>query len=161
MSSTVPASGRSKPAITRSVVVLPEPDGPNIVKNSPTRISRSRSSIATTSPNARRTPRSVTAGSAAKCFVEDRKALLELLVGRRERRQQANDVAVQAAGQEDQAPLARGRRDGARRVAVLLDELEREHRSEPPHLADDARMLGGDCVEAVAQQARDLLGALA
>ncbi len=34
-SSTVPASGRSKPAISRSVVVLPEPEGPSSVKNSP------------------------------------------------------------------------------------------------------------------------------
>ena len=33
----VPASGCSKPAIMRSVVVLPEPDGPSIVKNSPRR----------------------------------------------------------------------------------------------------------------------------
>ena len=34
-SSTLPASGCSKPAISRSVVVLPEPDGPSSVKNSP------------------------------------------------------------------------------------------------------------------------------
>ena len=32
-----PVVGRSKPAIRRSVVVLPEPDGPSIVKNSPAR----------------------------------------------------------------------------------------------------------------------------
>ena len=31
----MPPSGCSKPAISRSVVVLPEPDGPSIVKNSP------------------------------------------------------------------------------------------------------------------------------
>ena len=49
-SSIVPASGRSKPAIIRSVVVLPEPDGPSIVKNSPRAISRSTPSTATTSP---------------------------------------------------------------------------------------------------------------
>ena len=36
-SSTRPASGSSKPAISRSVVVLPEPDGPSSVKNSPAR----------------------------------------------------------------------------------------------------------------------------
>ena len=30
-----PLVGRSKPAIMRSVVVLPQPDGPTIVKNSP------------------------------------------------------------------------------------------------------------------------------
>ncbi len=34
-SSIVPSSGASNPAIIRSVVVLPEPDGPSIVKNSP------------------------------------------------------------------------------------------------------------------------------
>ena len=37
----MPASGSSKPAIIRSVVVFPEPDGPSIVKNSPFAISRS------------------------------------------------------------------------------------------------------------------------
>ena len=46
----IPASGRSKPAIRRSVVVLPEPDGPSMVKNSPRRTSRSTESTATTSP---------------------------------------------------------------------------------------------------------------
>jgi hypothetical protein len=34
-SSIEPPSGRSKPAIMRSSVVFPEPDGPSIVKNSP------------------------------------------------------------------------------------------------------------------------------
>ena len=32
-----PSSGRSKPAIIRSVVVLPQPEGPSTVKNSPGR----------------------------------------------------------------------------------------------------------------------------
>ena len=36
-SSTVPSLGSSKPAIMRSVVVLPQPDGPSIVKNWPLR----------------------------------------------------------------------------------------------------------------------------
>ena len=36
-SRTRPAVGSSKPAIIRSVVVLPEPDGPSIEKNSPSR----------------------------------------------------------------------------------------------------------------------------
>ena len=36
-----PSVGSSKPAIIRSVVVLPEPDGPSIEKNSPSRTSRS------------------------------------------------------------------------------------------------------------------------
>ena len=47
---TRPAVGSSKPAIIRSTVVLPEPDGPSIEKNSPSRISRSRPSTAVTDP---------------------------------------------------------------------------------------------------------------
>ena len=47
-----PAGGRQSrsPAIIRRVVVLPEPDGPSIEKNSPSRTSRSMPSTATTSP---------------------------------------------------------------------------------------------------------------
>ena len=41
-----PAVGSSNPAIIRSVVVLPEPDGPSIEKNSPSRTSRSTPSTA-------------------------------------------------------------------------------------------------------------------
>ena len=37
-----PAVGSSNPAIMRSVVVLPQPDGPMIEKNSPRSICRSR-----------------------------------------------------------------------------------------------------------------------
>src|SRR5204862_1165499 len=48
----------------RRVVVLPEPDGPRSVKNSPARISRSTPSTATTSPYDLRTPTSRTAGAA-------------------------------------------------------------------------------------------------
>src|ERR1700761_1729039 len=49
-SSIVPAVGSSKPAIIRSVVVLPEPEGPSMVKNSPARISRTIPATAVTSP---------------------------------------------------------------------------------------------------------------
>ena len=49
-SSIVPAVGSSNPAIIRSVVVLPEPEGPSMVKNSPRQISRSTPSTAVTSP---------------------------------------------------------------------------------------------------------------
>ena len=45
-----PLVGRSKPAIMRSVVVLPQPDGPTIVKNSPGGMCRSMLSTAVTSP---------------------------------------------------------------------------------------------------------------
>src|SRR5712692_8974425 len=45
-----PASGCSNPARRRSVVVLPEPLGPRIAKNSPLRMVRERRSTATVSP---------------------------------------------------------------------------------------------------------------
>jgi hypothetical protein len=35
--SIMPSVGRMKPAIMRSVVVLPQPDGPSSVRNSPAR----------------------------------------------------------------------------------------------------------------------------
>ena len=60
-SSTEPESGRSKPAIMRSTVVLPEPDGPSSEKNSPSSITRSMSATATTGPNVLRTCCSSTA----------------------------------------------------------------------------------------------------
>src|SRR2546423_9678729 len=59
-----PSSGRSKPAIRRSVVVLPEPDGPSSVKNSPAATSRSTSSTATTEPNDLRSDASRTSAGA-------------------------------------------------------------------------------------------------
>src|SRR5581483_4226979 len=81
---TRPASGRSKPAISRSVVVLPEPEGPSIVKNSPCAISRSTCAIATTSPYvlrraAQRTSggRSVRSGAFASAGSGDDKRLLQ------------------------------------------------------------------------------------
>ena len=43
-----PLVGSSKPAIMRSVVVLPQPDGPSIEKNSPSWISNETASTATT-----------------------------------------------------------------------------------------------------------------
>ena len=42
-----PLVGRSNPAIIRSVVVFPQPDGPSSVKNSPGGISRSMPATAT------------------------------------------------------------------------------------------------------------------
>jgi len=50
---TVPAVGRSKPAIVRRVVVFPQPEGPTSVTNSPRSISRSTSSTASTPPGYR------------------------------------------------------------------------------------------------------------
>ena len=50
---TRPEVGRSKPATSRSAVVLPQPDGPSSETNSPVAISRSMPARATTSPNRR------------------------------------------------------------------------------------------------------------
>src|SRR5512145_3056961 len=52
-----PALGLSMPASMRSTVVLPLPDGPTMVKNSPSRMSRSTASTAATSPNRFVSPR--------------------------------------------------------------------------------------------------------
>jgi hypothetical protein len=46
----LPSEGASNPAIIRRHVVLPEPDGPRIEKNSPWPISRSTPSTAWTWP---------------------------------------------------------------------------------------------------------------
>src|SRR5919108_4543467 len=55
-STMLPASGRSKPATIRSVVVLPHPLGPSSEKNSPSAISSDTSSTALTPPNRLLTP---------------------------------------------------------------------------------------------------------
>src|SRR4051794_39084942 len=52
-----PRVGSSKPAIIRSTVVLPDPDGPSNEKNSPGAMSRSMPATASTSPNVFRKPR--------------------------------------------------------------------------------------------------------
>src|SRR5215475_1939715 len=51
-----PASSSQNPAIMRSKVVLPQPDGPSSVKNSPSPTSRSMPSTARTVPKLRETP---------------------------------------------------------------------------------------------------------
>src|SRR5262249_24038757 len=48
---TRPESGNSKPAIMRSEVVLPQPEGPSREKNSPAAMSSVTSSTATTRPS--------------------------------------------------------------------------------------------------------------
>ena len=52
----VPASGRSRPATRRSVVVLPAPVGPSSTMNSPSAMSSDRSRTARTSPKRLVTP---------------------------------------------------------------------------------------------------------
>ena len=55
-----PAVGYSSPASMRSVVVLPQPEGPSRLTNSPDAIARSRPGTATAAPNALRTLSNVT-----------------------------------------------------------------------------------------------------
>src|SRR6059036_3982971 len=60
-----PASGSSKPAMARRVVVLPHPEGPRSAINSPSWTSRWRSSTATTLPKRFVKPLSVMADISA------------------------------------------------------------------------------------------------
>src|SRR5215213_769791 len=55
---TVPAVGSSRPATIRSVVVLPQPDGPSSAKNDPCGTVSVRSSTAVKSPKRLVTPSS-------------------------------------------------------------------------------------------------------
>src|SRR3954454_13599866 len=132
-----PRSGCSNPAIIRSVVVLPEPEGPSSVKNSPAPTFRSTSSTATTSPYSLRHPSTET--SAANHALQDVEPALELGVLDRERHEDADHVAVDPAREEHQALFARSVRDARRLVAGLLCELDRHHRAEPAHLGARGR----------------------
>src|SRR4051794_37590715 len=127
-----PRSGCSNPAIIRSVVVLPEPEGPSSVKNSPAPTFRSTSSTATTSPYSLRHPSTET--SAANHALQDVEPALELGVLDRERHEDADHVPVDAAGEEHQSLFARRGGDAGGLVPRLLSELDGDHRAEPPHL---------------------------
>ena len=86
-------------------------------------------------------------------LLEDAEAFLQVLVRDDERNEDANDVAVEAAREEDEAALARElgrplREVGGRLFRLPVDhELEGEHRPEPAHLAHVLGALG-DLVEA-------------
>ena len=54
--SIVPSLGARKPAIIRSVVVLPQPDGPRSETNSPCARARLKDATAVTEPKRRLTP---------------------------------------------------------------------------------------------------------
>src|SRR4051794_18170630 len=62
----LPASGRMNPASTISSVVLPDPEGPSSVRNSPLCTSRSTWSSATTLPYDLATPRTAIGTEAAR-----------------------------------------------------------------------------------------------
>src|SRR3954464_5641807 len=156
-SSIRPPSGRSKPAIRRSVVVLPEPEGPSSVKNSPRRTSRSMLSTAITPPYALRTPasrmsssRAATAatGSAGASaamverLLEDVEPAAELVVGRDERREDPDHVPVEPAREQHEPALPRRRGDRVRERRGLLGELHREHRAASAHLGNRGMLDG-------------------
>src|SRR3954454_23452456 len=95
-SSTIrPASGVSRPAIIRSVVVLPQPLGPSSEKNSPSPISSDRSSTAAALPNRLLTSTSAIAATGES--IQLLRLLKAVPVGRRlavplvARRRQAGD----------------------------------------------------------------------
>src|SRR6266511_3295157 len=171
-----PSSGRSKPAMSLSVVVLPEPDGPSRVKNSPAGISRSTRSTATTSPYVLRMPSSRTSISAAgmgcaagsdsasagvaKRFLQQVESTLEQRVVDREGDEDANDVSVDTAREEDQASLTCRRRHRLGQVGRRLRQLESEHGPEAAHVAD-GRVPGCEQLEASADPGAQLVGALA
>src|SRR5712691_8804536 len=171
-SSILPSSGRSKPAIKRSVVVLPEPDGPSSVKNSPPAISRSTPSTATTSPYVLRTPTRRTSGVAtselgvawvsesacvAKRVLQEVEPACELGVRDRERDENADDVAEDPAREQHETSVARRRRHARRNIGCRLRELERHHRPNAAHLSDQPAP-GRKPIQAGANRGGELLG---
>src|SRR3954447_20300317 len=61
----LPLVGSSRPATIRSVVVLPQPEGPSSAKNRPCSTTRSRSSTAVNTPNRLVTPLSLRSAPAS------------------------------------------------------------------------------------------------
>src|SRR5439155_1461066 len=71
---TMPSSAMSRPAMMRSNVVMPQPDGPSSEKNSPLRMETLTRSSASTSPNLRvRFSTSIAGVSIATASGEDNK----------------------------------------------------------------------------------------
>src|SRR5438309_12119595 len=81
--------------------------------------------------------------SVAKCLLQQAEPALEVLVAYGQRRKEPDHISVEAAGEEEQPLLERGRGGRLRRVGGRLAQLERQHRAEPAHLADE-RLLRGD-----------------
>src|ERR1051325_9725524 len=79
--------------------------------------------------------------SVAKCLLQQAEPAFELLVRSGQRRQEPDDVAVEAAREEEQTLFECGRRCRLRRLRGRLAQLEREHRTEPAEPADEG--LGG------------------
>src|SRR3954447_17367656 len=89
--------------------------------------------------------------SVAKCLLQQAEPALELLVRCGQRRQEPDHIPVEAAREEEQPLVERGRRRCLRRVGCRLAELERQHRAETAHLADD-RLARCDLLESRPQE---------
>src|SRR6266516_3571195 len=95
----------------------------------------------------------------AKRFLQQVEAALEQHVVDREGDEDANDVSVDTAGEEDEAAVTRRRRHCFGKFGPRLGELEREHRAEAAHLAD-RRIACRELLEARADHNAELFGAL-
>src|SRR6266542_5435277 len=96
----------------------------------------------------------------AKRLLQQIESAVELLVGDRERHEDADHVAVDPAGEENETPLASGGGDTGSGVRRLLRELEREHRPEPAHLVQQVA-LSHKVLEARPDPFTEVFGALA
>src|ERR1700729_3686156 len=85
----LPGVGPSNPATSRSVVVLPHPDGPSSEKNSPPATCRSIASTATTSSKRLVSATNVTSPATAPPSV----AVVMILAGRARARRRLGDEA--------------------------------------------------------------------
>src|SRR6476646_9324154 len=101
-SSIRPEVGASKPPIIRRVVVLPQPDGPSKLKNSPSRTSRSMWSTATASPNFLTTSTSLTSTVGNAALLPGARDLLRHVVP-----VPAKDMVAQDGCQGNEAPRLR------------------------------------------------------
>ena len=109
------------------------------------------------------------AGSVAACacvakrLLQELEPAVELLVRDHERDEDAYDVAVQAAGEEDEPALPRrlrgglGERRGRPLRLPILDELDRAHGAEAAHFADGLHP-AGDGLERRANPPAHLVG---
>src|SRR6266496_5715140 len=131
-----PASGCSKPASTRSRVVLPQPEGPSRVRNSPERTSSVTSRRAWTSPYDFETSWTDTAPRRVPCLLHQLlQRVLELLqhlvhqrAGDGEGGLDADGLGVQQRPRHEHAPLEEPRRH---RVAELgVHELETDEQAQ-------------------------------
>src|SRR6187551_2912601 len=101
-----------------------------------------------------------------KRFLQELEASVEILVGYDERDENSDDVSVEAAREEDEPALAGGGSRGARQRAgrrlrpTVIHELDRQHRAEPPDLADGVDA-SRNRLEARPDQLTDLVGASA